>query len=229
MGSQISNKDLGEIIAFLNQNLSEVPGTNHFIGRLKNRRNEDDFIHAQIIKRIYESNKFKITGIDLSLQRYNNDKGINEKFDIDIELNNEYYIQIWHGASYSSHRVKEIMDSSKSYGGGVLSDFLSDRKKIDKKMQQLPNNNLGIVICYPRYGLGGDILPSNIPKNKAFVEIMLVKAKNGISELAGIFISEDFNYQDVVIAIVKSAGFTLRDPPVITTENTSNQTISSPH
>jgi hypothetical protein len=214
MCSQISNKDIGEIIAFLNQNLSEVPGANHFIEKLKNRRNEDDFIHAQIIKRIFESNKFKITGIDLSLQRYNDDKGINEKFDIDIELNNEYYIQIWHGASYSSHRVKEIMDSSNSYSGGVPSDFLADSKNIDKKMRQLPNNNLGVVICYPRYGLGLDILPSKIPKNKAFVEIMCVEAKNGISELAGIFISEDFNYQDVVIAIVKSAGFTLRNPPL---------------
>ncbi|MDI6810596.1 MAG: hypothetical protein QMD80_02795 [archaeon] len=178
MSSKITQKQIQEITQFLNQNLSHVPGTQHFIERLKNRKSEDDLIHAQIIKRIHESGKFKVTGIDLSIDIYN----------------------------------------KKSYGGGVPTNFVNDIKKIDKKIKQLSNNKLGIVICYPRYGLGIDAFPTTIPKNKAFVEIILTKVEDRVVELATIFVSNEFDYEDVVKEIVKSAGFTVREQLIITSQ-----------
>ncbi|MBU2565336.1 MAG: hypothetical protein KJ655_03670, partial [Candidatus Thermoplasmatota archaeon] len=112
---QITRK---ELISFLKGNLSSIPDTHKLIHKLNQKKpNDGDLVHAWLIERIYYSNQFEITGVELTGTNY----------DVDIELDNKINIQVWYGASYGSHRLLEINDIKvKSFSGGIKTNLEGD-------------------------------------------------------------------------------------------------------
>lgn len=158
---------------------------------------DGDVVHAWLVRRFIETKKFMVTAVEIS-----NGRGI----DIDIELNNNVNIQVWYGASVSTHNIKK---GNISPLGGVPPDWNKDEKSFKKKVNQLPNTGLGLVFCYPNY-LGINTLSEwicGLPDTKAVVEIQQVNYGKGVLSEAIVHHSNNFKYLSLTEDILKTLGF----------------------
>ena len=94
-----------------------------------------DVLHAEFVKRFIENGIFEVTAVEIK------DNG----YDIDIKLGEHINIQVWFGASVSTHN---IIKGKHDALGGVASDFKKDEDVINKKLKQLPHNEFGLLVCY---------------------------------------------------------------------------------
>lgn len=193
-----------ECIEYFNKHKNEIPNIERLIQKLETDEKRGHIIHADCIKKLFEDKNFEITDVE------SNKNG----FDIDIELNNNINLQIWHGASVSTHKVIEGKVSER---GGVPTDWVKDEQKIFEKLNQLPharyklnqlpNDNFGLLICY-YYHLGITILPemlAKIPENKAIAELF------PYTNECHLYYNPNFIYLETAKQIVTSLGFTVKE------------------
>ena len=199
MDENEKNKEIIRVIKFLEENLRFIPGCNGFIDRLKKRNNQNDLIQALIIERYYIGGKFHITKIE-------HKPSVNK--DVDIELNNLYNIQVWHGSTDIIHKAFRN-ESYRTRGINVNHEV--NKRYILKKLNQLPDDNIGLVLIYHYFGFGFDfdyyINQFDIPKNKAIVIIKRVENNIGISESADIYISNNSKIEQIIKDIISGANF----------------------
>lgn len=199
-------------IKWLEENSSNIPNCEKLIGLLKSDKKAGHIIHAEFVKRFVEGGKFRVTNVEKK-----------NRHDVDIELNNSINIQVWHGASVSTHNIKKNLENEKpekrvingkeinikQWGGGVETNWNKDEEKINEKLKQLPDIGLGLLICY-NYHLGIFVLPEwedNIPVNKVIAELFHVNYGKDIQNEARLYHSKDFKDSDLVKEILFSLGF----------------------
>ena len=186
-------------LVWLEKNKTKIPNCNRLIKLLKSDKKAGHVIHAMFVKKFVEGEKFEVTDVE---KKY-------EKYDIDIELDNHINLQVWYGASVSTHNIikRKISDL-----GGVETNLSKDEEKIKKKLRQLPDDNLGLLLCY-NYHFGIVVLPDweeKIPTNKAIAELFHINYGNGIQNEARLYYSENFKYFDLVKEILSSLSFPIK-------------------
>jgi hypothetical protein len=189
-----------EYIDWLRQNGGKVPNAYKLITMLDRDPKPGHLFHAESIKRLVE-NRFLVTDIEAK------GKGL----DVDIQLNGGINLQIWHGASVSTHNIEKGKVSSM---GGVETDWTKDWKKIKSKLDQLPNEGFGLLICYD-YKFGIVPLPEwadEIPPNKALAELQAVDYGNGPRGESILYCSEDFKYIQLAKDILLALGYPIKSP-----------------
>lgn len=195
---EIKNRS-NEYITYFENNKNRIPNIDRLIKRLK-RNSPDEIVHAETVKRLFEGGKFRVTDIEVT------NKVGNRNTDVDIELNNNINLQIWHGASVSTYNIM------KGETGGVRTDWNKDKEIIEKKLKQLPDNEFGLLICYDRY-LGINVLPEwieKIPDNKAIAELYHVDYGGGIRNEAMLYHSDNFRYFDLSKEILLALGYPVK-------------------
>ncbi|RLI99632.1 MAG: hypothetical protein DRP06_03150 [Candidatus Aenigmatarchaeota archaeon] len=100
-----------EYIKYFEKNINKIPNIKKLIKILKKDKKAGHIFHAECVKRFFEGNKFKVTDMEVNYEV----NGITK--DVDIELNHNINLQIWHGASVSVH--KEL--KGKKVSGGIKS------------------------------------------------------------------------------------------------------------
>ncbi|RJS73952.1 hypothetical protein CW696_00350 [ANME-2 cluster archaeon] len=198
---EIENKSK-EYTVYFEDNKDGIPNIDRFIKRLK-RKSPDEIVHAEFVKRLFEGDKFRVTDIEVT----NNVNG--RTTDVDIELNHNINLQIWHGASISTHN---ILKGKISPLGGVETNWNKDKETIERKLKQLPDDEFGLLICYNRY-CGINVLPEwerEIPDNKAIAELYHVNYGYGIQNGAILYHSDNFRYFDLAREILLALGFPIK-------------------
>ena len=126
------------------------------------------------VKKFHEDATFSVTNVEDST-------GVH---DVDIELDDKINIQTWHGQSTAGHIMEAQFDKkgrerNDRLGnitplGGVKTNFKNDCDVMNKKLAQLPDDKLGIVLLLNRF-IGLVILPEwweEIPPNKCLIQLI---------------------------------------------------------
>ncbi|MCZ2845383.1 MAG: hypothetical protein O2U61_02635 [Candidatus Bathyarchaeota archaeon] len=187
-------------IQYFNRHKNEIPNIGRLIQKLEKDKKPGHIVHAYCIKKLFEDKNFQITDVELK----------KNGFDIDIEINNSINIQIWHGASASSYK---ILNGEISKLGGVEINWDDDKQNIFDKLNQLPNDNFGLLICFD-YNLGINILPewlTKIPKNKAIAELFYTDYGQGRTNECHLYHNTNFKYLEQAKQIVTSLGFPVKE------------------
>jgi len=185
-----------EYIDYFERNTARIPNIERLVKILKSDKNPGHIVHAEFVKRFFEGGVFKITDIEVKC------KGI----DVDIELEHDINLQIWHGASVSTHN---IIKGKRSALGGVETDWVKDELKIKEKLNQLPNKEFGLLICY-NFHIGIVLLPeciNNIPDNKAIGELFHTKCDGTYQNEARLYYSSTFKYPSLAEKVISALGF----------------------
>jgi hypothetical protein len=188
-------------IQFFGKHKNDIPNIDRLTKILKSDPKPGHLVHAECVKRFFESKVFKITDIEVK----------NTNTDVDIELNGSINIQVWHGASVSTHN---IVRGKVSNLGGVKTDYDKDEEKIKKKLIQLPDTKPGFLICY-NYHMGIVVLPeweNAIKDNKAIIELFHSYYGNGIQNEAWLYCSNGFKHIRLADKIALALGFGIRYP-----------------
>lgn len=187
-------------IQFFENHKNDIPNIDRLIKILKSDQKPGHLVHAECVERFFKSNVFKITDIEVK----------NNNIDVDIELDGNINIQIWHGASTSTHNIRKRKVSN---FGGIETDWNKDKEKIKKKLMQLPNDKPGFLLCY-NYHIGIVVLPeweNEIEDNKAIIELFHSDYGNGIQNEARLY-SKGFALNNLADKIALALGFKIRDP-----------------
>lgn len=202
-------------VKWLKANKTNIPNCERLIKLLKSDKKAGHIIHAEFVKRFVEGKKFKVTDVEKK-----------NGHDVDIELDGSINIQVWHGASVSTYNIRKNLENAKpekilingremmirQCGGGVETNCNKDEEKINEKLKQLPDENLGLLICY-NYSIGINVLPEwedNIPANKVIAELFHVNYGEGIQNEARLYHSNKFKDFDLVKEILHSLGFLIK-------------------
>ncbi len=188
-----------DYISWLKLNKSKVPNADRLITILKCDPKQGHLYHAEAIKRFVEEGTFVVTDIEA--------KG--KGFDIDIQLNGNINLQIWNGASVSTHNIEKGKVSNM---GGVETDWGKDQQKIEAKLSQLPTEGLGILICFD-YKFGIVVLPEwldMIPPNKALAELQVVDYGHGPQGESAFYCSDKFNDFQLAKEILLALGYPIK-------------------
>ena len=147
MANDEINKKADEYISYFEKHKEDIPNIDKLIKLLKSDNKTGHIVHAEFVKRFFECNKFKVTDVE---KKYND-------YDVDIELMNaslisrilyifvlKYWrinLQIWYGASFSTHELdrkgleakEETIEGKKVrvWRGGVPTNWNADEEKID--------------------------------------------------------------------------------------------------
>ncbi len=195
-------------ILFLKKNKNKIIGADKLIQKLQSNSAEYHIFHADCVRKIFESKKYEIVGIE---KEYYIDKN---HFDVDIELrdiklNKRINIQIWHGASVSTHN---FIRGKVSDMGGVETDWEQDKKVLIKKLEQLPPDNFGLLLCF-NYNMGPYFLPEwvdKMPKNKALAEAYGVKYGDDPQYEARLHFSQNFKYANMANEVLSTLGIPIK-------------------
>lgn len=195
----VALKHASEYIDWLKLNQSKVPHADRLITILQRDPKTGHLFHAESIKRLAEDGTFSVTDVEV--------KG--KGFDIDIQLNGWINLQIWHGASVSTHNIEKAKVSSI---GGVETDWDKDEEKIRSKLDQLPNEGFGLLICYD-YKFGIVLLPEwtdEIPSNKALAELQVVDYGYGPQGESILYCSQKFGYVQLAKDVLLALGYPVK-------------------
>jgi hypothetical protein len=196
-------KNPREYIDWLSLNKSKVPHADRLITILQRDPKIGHLYHAESIKRFVEGGKFTVTDIE------EKDKG----FDVDIQLNGYINLQVWLGASVSTHNIEKGKVSSL---GGVETDWDKDLQKVETKLNQLPETGVGLLICYD-YKFGIVLLPEwtdKIPPNKALAELQAVDYGSGPQGESILYCSGRFNHLQLAKEVLLALGYPVKAPTV---------------
>ncbi len=186
-----------EYIKYFEKNKDKIPNIEKLIKILKKDKKAGHIFHAECVKRFFEGGKFEVTNIEINYKVNGMTK------DVDIELNHNINLQIWHGASVSVHR--ELKRGKVS--GGIKPYWGEDKDVIDKKLKQLPDDKFGLLICWEHH-LGISVLPDwleKIPSNKSIAKLY----QNGIQNDSILYHSNNFKYLDLAKEVISALGFTI--------------------
>ena len=133
------------------------------------------YVHACYAKRLHECGRYRISDIEASTGGH----------DVDIQLDGWINIQVWYGMNVHGHIMEALLMSGtpesdaviRNLGaptdlGGVPSDYGHDEKKIRKKLAQLPDDTLGILLLRGGpFGCHIPFPPDDIHANKCILNV----------------------------------------------------------
>ena len=191
-----------------------IPGMKSFIKLLCKDFQEGHLLHAKLISKFLPSQKFKITQINKQI--------IDKKKDIDIELNQNINIQVWYGQNLSQQldnclssaqekkvQINDKIIKIKVFSGGIKTIREND-SDLGKKINQLPDKNLGLVICHNLAMPISSEWTEQLPKNKAIVDILNTAFGKDFSKIYGqshIYCSNNFKFSKLTKEILSDIGF----------------------
>lgn len=169
----ISEGKRKEIRDWTKENQGRIPNLDRLCKKLVDNAPDGHYFHAHCVRRLDECGRYKITDIEVTTAKH----------DVDIQLDGRINIQAHLGMNTGGH----VMDASLHPGtpksesitkrlgspteqGGVPTNFDHDEKKIFRKLDQLPDDALGILLVH------GDpipyfvpIPPAELPANKCII------------------------------------------------------------
>ena len=162
-----------------------------------NRRKAGNVFHASLVRRFYEyGTPLKVVGVEY--------KNIEPNTDVDIKLNDEIYIQVWHGKMPVGYAIdKQIQFGDRS---PLHADWDKEYVWAEKKIRQLPSNTgKGFVLnIQPGYSFPSPLIHDHCSPNKC---VMILSREALHTILYG---TKDFKYLDEACEISHALGRPLR-------------------
>ncbi len=199
------------------QQYLRIKGVDSLIKKLKDDPSNGHLLHAQIALILNKSKKFQITHIE------RNEKINNHNIDVDIELNNNINIQVWYGQNLSQQITNCLANAKENNVGingkiykikvrrGGIKTVCDEDSDISKKIDQLPNKNLGLVICHNlAMFISPEWVEQQLSENKAIVDIFYNLFDKEFSKIIGqslIYCSESFKFINLTKEIFLEIGF----------------------
>lgn len=187
---------------------ADIVHADRLVQKLRHNPTHGHLWHAEAARALYEDETYTITDMEAS----------DGTHDIDIQLDGAINIQTWCGQNVHGHVISnQFTESGRARNdkmgyvtplGGTHSDFEQDHQVMLKKLNQLPNDKLGIVLLRPDF-IDFFIPPEwhqDIPNNKCVINIRPAAG----TELC---CSPDFPGEDRARAIADILGAPVRDPP----------------
>lgn len=214
VNSEDSNR-MNELANWFEQHEDQIPNSSRIIHKLKNDQQLGHMVNAEFAKRFHEDETYEVTDIEASAKNH----------DVDIELNKKINIQTWHGQSTAGHIMESQFDKqgqerNEQLGnisplGGVKTDFDKDCLVMKKKLEQLPDDDLGIVLLLDRF-IGVTVLPKwwdEIPGNKCVIKLNFASYDADSQKIFGnatVYHSKNFKEMEEVKKIISVLRFNLR-------------------
>lgn len=153
---------------------TRIPHAERMIQKLRDNPTDGHLWHATVARQLYEDGTYTITDLEASSGAH----------DVDIQLNNAINIQVWYGQNVHGHVIeKQFTESGRAHNaknnyvtrlGGTHTDWDKDREAMFKKLSQLPDDKLGIVLLSAKF-IDFHALPEwcdDVPNNKCVVNTM---------------------------------------------------------
>lgn len=204
-----------EIAEWLEQHADKIPNSDRLIHKLRHDQQVGHLINAEFVKKIFENGMYSITDVENSTDIH----------DVDIELDGIINIQTWHGQSTAGHIMEAQFDprgkerneklGNISKLGGVKTNWDKDCETMKKKLSQLPDDKLGIVLLLDRF-VGVTILPQwweEIPDNKCLIKLDFTSYDMGFENVYGeavVYHSEKFQQMNEIKKFINSIGFNFK-------------------
>ncbi|KAF6247106.1 hypothetical protein C6990_05345 [Nitrosopumilus sp. b3] len=189
-----------QLAAWLEDNKNKIPNSEILIHKLRKDQQLGHLVNAEFVKRFHDNGTYKVTDVELSTGNH----------DIDIELDNKINVQTWHGASVASHNIKR---GKVGRLGGVPDDWDKNESVLKKKLGQLPNDKLGVLLLLQSH-TGFTFLPEwhrdIIPKNKCVISLHAESWEPfiaGTFPIAEIHINKDFQNMNEAKKIISAIGY----------------------
>lgn len=166
---------LVELLRWAKESQESVPNLDRLYNKMVKEGTDGHYVHAYYAKRLHECGRYRISDIEASTGDH----------DVDIQMDGRINIQVWYAMNTHGHIMEALLKSgtpkSDAIGrhlgtptdlGGVPSDYKHDEKKIRKKLAQLPDDTLGILLLHSgRFGYWVPLSPEDIPANKCILNI----------------------------------------------------------
>ncbi|MEM3172826.1 MAG: hypothetical protein QXE82_04720 [Candidatus Nitrosotenuis sp.] len=129
--------------------------------------------------------------------------------DVDIELNGAINIQTWHGASVASHNIARGIVGEL---GGVPDDWDQNESILKRKLEQLPDDKLGVLLLLQSH-TGFHFIPewhNIIPENKCVISLHTESLEPfvvGMIPVAEVHMNKNFKNLDEVKKIISAIGY----------------------
>jgi len=208
-------KHMNQLADWFEEHKEEIPNCERIIQKLRKNQLLGHLVNAEFAKRFFIDGVYKITDIEAS-------NGIH---DIDMQLDNRINIQTWHGQSTAGHIIESQFDEERkqkntqlgniSSLGGVKTDWEKDCQVMSKKLKQLPDDKLGIVLLLDRF-VGVTVLPEwweEIPDKKCVIKLSFTSYDVGFNNVYGeavVYHSNNFQQMEEVKKVINSIGFSFK-------------------
>ena len=190
-----------EVLNWAKDSQGSVPNLDKLCNKLVSEGTDGHYVHAYYAKKLHECGRYRITDIEASTGEH----------DVDIQLNGNINIQVWYGMNTHGYIMEAQLRSGtpksdaigKHLGtptdlGGVPTNLEGDGKKILKKLAQLPDDTLGILLLHSgRFGYWVPLDPEDIPANKCILNI------NSIGSATGLHRPPSFSHSEEINSIAK--------------------------
>lgn len=164
-----------EVLSWAKDSQGSVPNLDKLYNKLVSEGTDGHYVHAYYAKKLHECGRYRITDIEASTGKH----------DVDIQLNGDINIQVWYGMNTHGYIMEAQLipgtPKSDAIGkhlgtptklGGVPTNCEENEKKILKKLAQLPDDTLGILLLHSgRFGYWVSLSPEDIPANKCVLNI----------------------------------------------------------
>lgn len=192
-----------ELAAWLEAKQDQIPNADRLIQKLRHNQQVGHLVNAEFVKRFHESGIYGVTDVEVSTGQH----------DVDIELNSAINIQTWHGASVASHNITRGIVGEL---GGVPDDWVHNEDTLRRKLDQLPNDKLGVLLLLQAH-TGFHFLPEwhrdIIPENKCVVSLhteSLEPFVTGLYPVAEVHINKEFKDLSEIKKIISAIGYNYR-------------------
>ncbi|HEX5358718.1 MAG TPA: hypothetical protein VFW99_02255 [Candidatus Nitrosotalea sp.] len=201
-----------QLASWFERHGKEIPNIDRLILKLRKDQQVGHLVNAEFVKRFHEDPIYAITDVESSDGTY----------DVDIQLDNRINIQTWHGQSTAGHLIEHAFEPrDKAWGGregnisprgGVKTDWDTDENVLFRKLNQLPNDKLGIVLLHERF-IGFTFLPEwmqKIPQNKCVIKFFNEIHDSQVYGVAVSYYSDKFQFLDEIKQIISSLGYNFK-------------------
>lgn len=181
---------------------TQIPNKDRLIQKLRGGPTPGHYAHAELVKRFHEDGTYQVTDVE------NTDEG----YDVDIELDQNINVQVWHGASCAAHKGDR---DERDELGGVRDCWEKNESVLRKKLAQLPNDKLGMLLLL-QASTGLNFLPEwyrdIIPSSKCVIELRTESSEPlaGEHSAATIHRNIDFKNGDEAKKVISAIGYEYR-------------------
>ena len=208
-------KHMEQLADWFEEHQSEIPNCDRLIHKLRKNQQLGHLVNAEFTKRFHEDGAYKVTDVEAS----------DGTHDVDIQLDDRINIQTWHGQNTAGHIIESQFDhkgrernirlGNISSLGGVKTDWDKDCEVMSKKLKQLPDDKLGIVLLLDRF-VGVTVLPEwwqEIPDNKCVIKLNFTSYDAGFQNVYGeaiVYHSNNFQQMEEAKRVIASLGFNFK-------------------
>ena len=189
--------------SWMDRHLGKIQNLETLLRKFKNerdglRRKPGHALHALLVKAFYEDGgQLKIAAVECS--------DIEPDTDVDIRLDGDIYIQVWHGKKPAEYTLEQNLIHGVSEPMPL--DWCEELKPVLKKLRQLPpNTGKGFVLNYVP-GIGGLVSPALhglCSERKCVMEISQSRPH------INVYGTSNFKYRDEACQIARVLGRPLK-------------------